>query len=216
MLTAKRAFNFMLDNGELDNSQLMDVARFSPTAQGGKGALLKQIASTPSEGQQGAQVLPDGASVEKAAAPQQMNATSTGHTVRGEVPSDGSAVAHGRVDPNKTYGDNYPPGPNHVAHQDDWLNPDVSKLPPHNPPTGTHTITKDEARTVPVVLGGLATVGGIIAGGGVPALIGGVGGYMLSTDGAKDTGQYWLEGKQFDTHDPDMVYLDKQQKGYVD
>jgi hypothetical protein len=40
MLTAKRAFNFMMDNGELDNAQLMDVARFSPTAQG-QGSLLR-------------------------------------------------------------------------------------------------------------------------------------------------------------------------------
>jgi hypothetical protein len=42
---AKRAFNFMMDNGELDNAQLMDVARFSPTAQG-QGSLLRQVAST--------------------------------------------------------------------------------------------------------------------------------------------------------------------------
>ena len=42
MLTAKRAFNFMLGTGELNTMQLLDVARFSPTTQGNDG-LLRQV-----------------------------------------------------------------------------------------------------------------------------------------------------------------------------
>ena len=57
MLTAKRAFNFMMDNGEVDNSQLMDVSRFSPTAQGPAG-LLAQIGFPNSGGQHGAGGMP--------------------------------------------------------------------------------------------------------------------------------------------------------------
>lgn len=74
MLTAKRAFNFMMDNGEEDDSQLLDVARFSPTARG-QGGLLAQVGFRNAGGQQNPGDMPGSPSDNTSGATRQASAS---------------------------------------------------------------------------------------------------------------------------------------------
>jgi hypothetical protein len=100
MLTAKRAFNFMLDNGELDNSQLLDVARFSPTAQG-QGELLRQVSSTNTGRQQNMQGTTGMTAGETAEGSQAAGTTPAGNGSGEQGQAAGNAS--GQESPGHTY-----------------------------------------------------------------------------------------------------------------
>lgn len=74
MLTAKRALNFLMDKGEYDNSNLLDVARFSPKYQGMGGLQAMNLAAKAEGGGQDGQT-------------QQADNISTGPTVANSSPS---------------------------------------------------------------------------------------------------------------------------------
>lgn len=150
-----------------------------------------------------------------------------GSEVRGTVDPDGRGTAYGRIDSIK---DPYPPGSSHVPHQDDWLNPDTSKLPPTPLPRMDHVITNDEARGYPVVAGvglglagaipgavaaataGSASFGAYMAGAGSSA----AGGLIAGLDRVKDWSEAKFAGGTISYPDPEASHMDNQTKGYTD
>lgn len=185
------ALDYMMDNGMADDAPKTALAVYSPDSNENKQPLTVATSA------------------------QRMQGEGTTSEARGKVEPDGRQVVQGRVNVNGPNGEAYPPGPGHVAHQDDWLNPDVSKLPDYNPPAGYHTITKEEARAVPVGLG-LPLAG---AAAELPPpynIAAAAGSYALSTDTAKDVAEYLLEGRKMEVADPDLSHLENQKKGYSD